>query len=287
MKLQKILSSFNFRKQNKVDTDKPLQVNSSSTCYLDNSQKNFFDYNYNEAYNLQRKATSYKREGQLDLAIKCLEKSNEIMLLNPYNYLKKDYLRLVEFLKLDKQFEKARDVEKDLQKKLPKYFSGTLLENQQLNEIKGNLISFSGSSICPICSIYNQRTYSKQGKDKRFPSFSLFPDTLKVTNCPECGCYLGFGKGDDFDYKGSLAELIKNSNRPFVDMRTNEQKASYEKHKLEKAQQEKDKQDFDWLCEHLPEFAPKSFSGYRRMKNANSKNYLRIVEEALNNGRSI
>lgn len=70
-------------------------------------------------------------------------------------------------------------------------------------------------------------------------------------------------------------------------MRTAEQKNNYEKNKLEKAQQEKDKQDYDWLCEYLPELAPKSFSGYRRMKNTNSKNYLKIVEEALNNGRSI
>lgn len=53
------------------------------------------------------------------------------------------------------------------------------------------------------------------------------------------------------------------------------------------SQDEKDRADYDWLSEHLPEIAPKSFSGYRRMKNAQSANYLKLVESAKENGRVI
>ncbi len=283
MSLRKILYKFKLKKKVIDNTNKVTHKKSSPY----NLPPKETDNNYDEAYSLQRKATEYKKEGRLDLAIECLEKSNNIMMLSPHSYFKKDFSRLIEYLKLDKQFDEARAVEEDLRKKLPYFFDGKTIKNSQLEEIKSNLITFHGSSICPLCSIYNQRTYSKQGKDKRFPSFSLFPENLKVVNCPECGCYIGFGEGDDFDYNGSLAESIKNSNRPFIDTRTNEQKSSYEQHKIEKIQQEKDKQDYDWLCEYLPKLAPKSFSGYRRMKNTKSKNYLKIVEAALENGRTI
>lgn len=278
MIFRKILNNIKVKNKTTINTVIIVHSNRPLTTHNDD---------YNEAYQLQRKATEHKKEGRLDLAIECLEKSNRIMLLTPHSYLKKDFLRLVEYLKLDKQFDKARDVEAELRKNLPYLFNGETIKNAQLEEIKSDLISFHGSSICPLCSIYNQRTFSKQGNDKRFPSFSLFPDILKVINCPECGCYLGFGEGNDFDYNGSLSESIKNSNRPFIDMRTDEQKIGYEQHKIEKVEQEKDKQDYDWLCEFLPELAPKSFSGYRKMKKLKSKNYLKIVEATLENGRNI
>lgn len=241
----------------------------------------------NIEYILQRKATEFKKSGRMDLAIACLEKSNEIMPHSNFSWQKKDYMRLVEYLKYDKQFNRAREVEADLKERFPKLFLGEQLESEQLKQVRGDLIYFIGSSICPLCSIYSHRTYSRSGKDKRYPSFSVFPDNLKTVNCPECGCFISFGTSSDFDYKGSLQEQIKRSNRPFIDMRTDEQKAYYETEKNEKLQQEKDKQDYDWICEHLPEVAPKSLSGYRRMKSAQSKNYIKIVGEAQEMGYSI
>lgn len=39
--------------------------------------------------------------------------------------------------------------------------------------------------------------------------------------------------------------------------------------------------EYDWICRHLPNMAPKSLGGYTRMKHSNSKNYLKIKEAAM------
>ena len=40
-----------------------------------------------------------------------------------------------------------------------------------------------------------------------------------------------------------------------------------------------DREQYYWMLENIPKLAPKSFSGYRNMKNKKSENYLKIVEE--------
>lgn len=65
-------------------------------------------------YQLQRLATKYKNEGKMDLAIACLRKSNEVMPYSIFAYSRKDYQRLVEFLKDDGQFDEAKRVSKRL-----------------------------------------------------------------------------------------------------------------------------------------------------------------------------
>lgn len=82
-----------------------------------------FDYNPNDGkqyafnsieYVLQRKATEHKRNGRMDLAIACLRKSNQIMPLAKMMYTQDDYMRLVKYLRLDKQFEAADIAEKEI-----------------------------------------------------------------------------------------------------------------------------------------------------------------------------
>lgn len=77
-----------------------------------------------------------------------------------------------------------------------------------------------------------------------------------------------------WDYKG---DFIKYCNRPFVDERTKEQKAIFEKDVKEKEEMAKDKEFYDLLFEKAPEIAPKSFGGYRRMKASNSENYKKLL----------
>ena len=48
----------------------------------------------------------------------------------------------------------------------------------------------------------------------------------------------------------------------------------------EEAEKGRDKKKYEWLQHNLPEVCPKSFSGFRRMKVQNSKNYQKIVEAA-------
>lgn len=40
----------------------------------------------------------------------------------------------------------------------------------------------------------------------------------------------------------------------------------------------KEREQYYWLLENMPNYAPKSFGGYRRMRNINSDNYQKLVE---------
>ena len=51
-----------------------------------------------------------------------------------------------------------------------------------------------------------------------------------------------------------------------------------------KKEEEKDKEEYYWLLENFPSIAPKSFGGYRKMKNTLSANYKKIIDEVNNKG---
>lgn len=52
-------------------------------------------------------------------------------------------------------------------------------------------------------------------------------------------------------------------------------------------QREKDQNTFAWLESNLPQLCPKSFSGFRRMRSQNTKNYQKLVAEAAKLGKRI
>ena len=80
---------------------------------------------------------------------------------------------------------------------------------------------------------------------------------------------------------------IAYSNRPFTDDRTSEEIESYNI-ALKKANDDFiNSEEYDWLFEHLPEIAPKSLSGYVRMKNSKSNNFMKLVEKAKESGYEI
>lgn len=86
--------------------------------------------------------------------------------------------------------------------------------------------------------------------------------------------YSYFGK-DEIEV---LKELMQN-------LPTQSERNEYYKNIIVPAIEEKaDRQDYYWLLEHLHSLAPKSFGGYRKMKNANTDNYKKIVEKALEKG---
>lgn len=100
-------------------------------------------------------------------------------------------------------------------------------------------------------------------------------------------------------------DIVAFSNRPFVDDRPQEdieeanriieeqriarEKKKYnEEHMIEtEAKRGAAKREYKWIQENLTDFCPKSFSGYMRMKNADTKNYQKIVAEAKKLGRII
>ena len=71
--------------------------------------------------------------------------------------------------------------------------------------------------------------------------------------------------------------MVAYSNRPFVNDRTAQEREQYEEYMKKIESDAKDREDYDWICEHLPDVAPKSYGGYRNMKSKNSANYQKIV----------
>ena len=149
-------------------------------------------------------------------------------------------------------------------------------------------------ACCEECNKLQGRVYSISGKSKIFPKL---PDVIRETGKVHDGCGHNFsvffytGKDDTiFDKNGNSVNAIKSSQRPFKDDRTAEEKKNYLEH-LEQLQKEKqkglDEIEYYHIFYELPEIAPKSFGGYRRMKNAQTKNFLKLKDQAIKHGISI
>ncbi len=238
---------------------------------------------------LFKKATEYKKAGRMELAIECLRKANELLSSNNIEGQERDYLRVVEYLKLSGRFDEARAEEAALRKMHPEVFG--IVKNPKIEQeleraaiVGCDFLQINTSSICPKCSPYSRRIYSISGKDHRFPPLPSIPKFLTMNKCDLCKCCIDISVA--FLYLRSdkeIAELSKHSKSPAVDLRTEEQKLYFEKEQTAKARKRQTKIEYDLLMEYLPEFCPKSLSAYSRMKNKNSRRFevIRSVAEEL------
>ena len=235
----------------------------------------------NVEYILQRKATEHKKNGRMDLAIACLRKANEIFPHSNFSWSEKDYMRLVEYLKFDRQFDEAKKEEQKIKELFAQFNKEREAHDTKINsEVYGNTDIVSTNEtyfVCEECAKYIKRYFSVSGNSKKYPKL---PEYLlhKSEKHKYCSITL-YPVLDDislptWDYKG---DFIKYCNRPFVDERTKEQKTIFEKDVKEKEEMAKDKEFYDLLFEKAPEIAPKSFGGYRRMKASNSENYKKLL----------
>lgn len=242
-------------------------------------------------YKLQRLATQYKKDGKMDLAIECLRKSNQLMPYSIFEYQKRDYERLYKFLLQAGRIEEAK-VEKD---KIEKMFGDSPIQKSTQERIyKGvfkdcqeygtDLVEMSEHyPTCGECAKYQGRVFSISGVSKVYPPL---PDVLKkgrVHNDCRHILHPFFAGVSVANHKN----IIEYSNRPFEDNRSEEEKQQYDLWKNNKKQEKKDRSDYEWIVVNLSDIAPKSFGGYRKMKNANSKNYNKIVEAARQKGKNI
>lgn len=242
----------------------------------------------NVEYILQRKATEHKKNGKMDLAIACLKKANEIFPYSNFAWSEKDYMRLVEYLKQDRQFDEARKEEqkiKEMFRKARVVYEGKNIETnivglseKDVIDVFGGLVeSFDLECCCEECAKYAKRIFSIDGKDKRFPRL---PDCIKYYSDKHKYCRVPlnaflFGVNEPkWKYIGNIVDW---SNREYKDERSKEQKESFEEMIREKEEVAKDKEFYDLMFEKYPEVTPKSFSGYRRMKASNSENYKKLL----------
>lgn len=249
------------------------------------------------------------KSGRIELALACLRKAQELMFVSDMVWKRSDYLRLVAYL-----YEAGKDAEAEEQLKKIDSF----LEKQDVNQdakIRSiELASSLGTDLvevlscptpyCEECAKYLNRIYSISGEDNRFPKLPEGFTSKTPGHHFSCLRVFPFSYGItplSFDCE----DVISYSNRPFVDERTEEQIEEYDtylKSKEEEAKLQRENEDFmlenakrkrtdlnnlQWLKENIPDIAPKSLSGFRRMRTTNSKNYQKIVEEAAKLGKNI
>lgn len=244
--------------------------------------------------------------GRIDLALACLRKAQELMYVSDMIWKRPDFLRLVEYLEKAGYSEEAK-IELE---KIDDYFS---VNNEWLDNVKRQLDSAKDletdlievRASCPVygkCAAYRNRIYSISGKDERFPALPM--DIITSGHGLSCLSFWPFIYGimePSFD----CDNIISYSNRPFVDDRTQyeidrytqcqiavdrrkAQEKAAEIYKLENAKAYKeDSETLQWLQSNLPALCPKSVTGLRRMRNANSSNWQKIVEQAKTLGKTL
>lgn len=245
----------------------------------------------NIEYILQRKATEYMKMGESELALACLRKSNEIFPHSNFMWQPSNYYRLPNYLKKIRRFDEARAEEA----KIFALFggedepSGISMVEYQIAQARrlgvDLLITGTNDCLCAECAMFTRRVFSISGKDRRFPRL---PEVMlkpleghEYCLNDEVYPYWYPDSTPTWNYRGNLIEWC---NRPFKDERTTEQKAVF-RNRVETSEQEAlDRKNYDYIYEHLPNAAPKSFGGFRRMKRLNSVNYQRLVAYALEIG---
>lgn len=240
---------------------------------------------------LSKQASAYKKEN-INLAVECLRKANELRPVSGMLYPEDSYLRLVRYLRKAERFSEADKEQKKIQDMFhgvsAPYSRETIAQSAlkrsfaSAQEIGTDLVEVSWIGVCcERCGRYRGRIFSISGRDKRFPKF---PDDF----CLRCGLSAyPIIEGVSAPLYSDSDHVVEEAQRPFVDTRTPDEIKAYEE-KCRKLQSEKkDRADYAWIQENLPEVTPKSFSGYRRMKNMNSLNFQKLQSRALELGRKI
>lgn len=282
----------------------------------------FRSYTGDIDYYLRRKSAEYEESGNIELAILCLQKSNAIRMVSRRGYRKDDYYTLVRLLArngfVDEAYSEKRKIDSYFGEEETDSFPSWRDEviKRVLREAKSLstdlvIMDVHGGS-CSECAKYQGRVFSLSGTDKRFPKIpdSFFKYGGVHKGCGHCFYPFIYGVTDPgLKYTLSIQkissrkyrkDIVAFSNRPFVDDRPQEdieeanriieeQRIACEKKKYNEenmieteAKRGAAKREYKWIQENLSDICPKSLSGYMRMKNANTKNYQKIVAEAKN-----
>lgn len=239
-------------------------------------------------YVLRMKASELRNRKENYLSICLLKKACEIMRYSRIGWLKKDYMRLANWLYEDGRFDEADFFEE----KFNNMFGNNLRIEKREQDLKryvelGHDLTTTNSfnGCCPECAKYRNRVYSISGKDKRFP---------KVPPPWDCKCqgivFLFFIEDTTFTAYFPNNDYIGYSNRPFIDDRTPEEKRMHQHfldRKIYEAVNERDRRNYQVIVHLLPQIAPKSMSAYSRMRNNNTPQFQDLVLKAKEIGVNI
>lgn len=271
--------------------------------YCDTS---FLGVTGNLVHILRMKASKLKEDGRIDVALTLLKKATEMMPVSKICWTKDDYMRLPKWLS-----EVGEKIE--AQKAIVSINNLFINLNEKVDEINIQNAKKIGTDLveaeynfccCDECTKFRGRVYSISGNDKRFPK------KPQICNCTCSGLdFNPFVYGISTPVINAIfdeeVDIVKFSNRPFVVERTEyERNVFKQQKKLNEKEEEIDRlfepyrkrlaflkeehrKQYEWLCANLPDLAPKSLGGYTRMKNSNSINFQKIVQEAKNKGLDI
>lgn len=147
----------------------------------------------NAYYVLQRKATEHKKNGNMDLAIACLRKSNALSDSVPRTpLLEKDYLRLVKYLKLAGKHDEASREEALIYSRHPEFKDKRISNLTRIRETLAkckrdnvDTVIISTRKTCDVCKNYNHKIYSISGTNKKYKKIP-FEFIQNGGFCPNC-----------------------------------------------------------------------------------------------------
>lgn len=245
-------------------------------------------------YDLRMRASKHWNDGHYDLAVACLEKATFIMQYSSVGWPKKDFYRIVNWLIDLGCLTKAREWQDWIDRNIHEERRTTEDELEKLlnscDMFKTNLVKANNVwACCEKCAKYRNRIYRIRGMDVRFPK-------LPTDYHADCCLFLYPFAHSSFDSAFPGKNAILYSNRPFVDDRTEQEKEAYQK-RLEAIRQQEEsiiwakpnvaRTSYYLLKKYFPDDAPKSMSGFSRMRNANSKRYQALIKKAEEVGISL
>lgn len=249
-----------------------------------------------------------------NLSVALVYKATNLMVASNIGYNKRDYMRLVNQLRIAGKPEYAQDLKSKLERILPlmtdeDYYikRNNLSSIRRAYEMKTDYVEIPYLNCsCAECAKYQGRVYSLSGKDNRLPKL---PDFIKNTGIIHESCrhniypiYLSDSYKIEETYLESDGKVVtrylnvfENSNRPYNDDRRDSQKRAYENYIKEKNKYSHEMSDeyiqrrmeYNWICYNIPELAPKTLSVYTRMKNSKSPKYLELKQKAAEVGYEI
>lgn len=277
-------------------------------------------------YYLRYKSAEHEKLGNLELAILCLKKSNDIRMLKHNGYSIDTYYTLVRLLARSGYVNEAKR-EKEKIDRFFDFYSDKNLEickrkvdsiRKQASELNTDLIIMSvHGCACPLCAKYQGRVFSISGNSELFPKA---PDEFFLYGCMHPGCghifspYIHGVDNPDLEYTLSIQKItdkrytrniIAYSNRPFVDDRPQKDidaAMQLAKKKKEDADRKFSRYEsmidreaengltlraFQWMQKNVPEKCPASVAGFRRMRKQNTKNYQELKSILEQNGINI
>lgn len=152
---------------------------------------------------LQKAATNHKVNGDLDLAVECLLKSNQISDSLSYREMhltEKQYLRVIKYAELLNK-ELSKKIEDNARKIHPEMFPDIILTKEcesfkrqikAMHNLNQSYMQLATSNSCDFCKGYDNKIYSINKTDNTHPYVYDLPVFLRTGRCPECRIYIGY-----------------------------------------------------------------------------------------------